>query len=188
MKSKFKVQVSRPDGSTIHGGVLAVDREEAAGLVHLKPGYSLKLVEELPSNQAYFFDKEFEQFIDAKPPLTEGPANTVERIELGPRCSVEINRSENQVVVRYSDGSGMSLSLSELATYLSCRVCGKPLDSKTFAWSLWNHIPMTCSTACSQAEQLKRYACCDKAQFRNCVCVYSTECPVHGIRCHGSHD
>lgn len=35
-----------------------------------------------------------------------------------------------------------------------------------------------------------RYAkgCCDKAILRNCVCSYSTTCPDHGVRCHGSHD
>lgn len=30
--------------------------------------------------------------------------------------------------------------------------------------------------------------CCDLAIQRNCVCSYSTQCPVHGVRCHGTHD
>lgn len=31
-------------------------------------------------------------------------------------------------------------------------------------------------------------ACCELARSRSCVCVQSTQCPVHGIRCRGSHD
>jgi hypothetical protein len=30
--------------------------------------------------------------------------------------------------------------------------------------------------------------CCTLAVLRNCVCRYSTSCPVHGGRCHGTHD
>lgn len=30
--------------------------------------------------------------------------------------------------------------------------------------------------------------CCERAVERRCVCVKSTECPAHGVRCVGSHD
>jgi hypothetical protein len=30
--------------------------------------------------------------------------------------------------------------------------------------------------------------CCPLATGRNCVCVCSFECPIHGVRCIGSHD
>lgn len=30
--------------------------------------------------------------------------------------------------------------------------------------------------------------CCHAAVIRPCVCQYSTTCPIHGSRCHGSHD
>lgn len=32
------------------------------------------------------------------------------------------------------------------------------------------------------------YACCSLAERRNCVCVASFECPIHGNSCVGSHD
>jgi hypothetical protein len=38
-------------------------------------------------------------------------------------------------------------------------------------------------------DNARRYArCCDLAVIRNCVCSYSITCPVHGTRCHGTHD
>jgi hypothetical protein len=35
---------------------------------------------------------------------------------------------------------------------------------------------------------VREYACCGLAEPRNCVCVASFECPLHGTRCTGSHD
>lgn len=31
-------------------------------------------------------------------------------------------------------------------------------------------------------------ACCPLAEFRPCACDYSFRCPVHGDKCHGTHD
>jgi hypothetical protein len=43
-------------------------------------------------------------------------------------------------------------------------------------------------TALYRASNIIRYGCCDKARPRNCVCMYSTNCPDHGDQCHGTHD
>ena len=74
--------------------------------------------------------------------------------------------------------------------YTVCRVCGAEVDEDALAWAYWRHQEPVCSTDCVRAEQLKRFACCDKAKplSRNCVCMYATECPVHGERHHGTHD
>ena len=72
--------------------------------------------------------------------------------------------------------------------YAQCCVCGTPVDDKTLAWSAWQHVKPYCSPKCHHVAELKRYACCDKATARMCVCYFSTECPVHGTRCVGTHD
>lgn len=35
---------------------------------------------------------------------------------------------------------------------------------------------------------LAQYACCHSAYPVQCVCTYSTGCPEHGLRHHGTHD
>ena len=30
--------------------------------------------------------------------------------------------------------------------------------------------------------------CCDQARIAKCVCVVCYVCPIHGRKCHGSHD
>lgn len=35
---------------------------------------------------------------------------------------------------------------------------------------------------------VRQWACCSLAKPRNCVCVASFECPLHGDRCVGSHE
>src|SRR5262245_42906477 len=74
--------------------------------------------------------------------------------------------------------------------YMTCRVCGNSVDDQEFAWAYWKHQAPVCSVDCVRDEQLKRFACCDKARplSRHCVCMYATECPVHGERHHGTHD
>lgn len=72
--------------------------------------------------------------------------------------------------------------------YLTCEVCNKSLNDERLAWAFWKHESQLCSVECHRNQQLARYACCDKAKARNCVCMYSTECPDHGIRCVGTHD
>ena len=69
-----------------------------------------------------------------------------------------------------------------LQKYRRCRHCNELVDDRTLAWAYWKHEKPICSIDCIQAEQLKRYACCEKARplSRHCVCMYATECPVHG--------
>lgn len=40
----------------------------------------------------------------------------------------------------------------------------------------------------SGKERIDKMACCPLAKPRNCVCVASFECPIHGNMCIGSHD
>ena len=40
----------------------------------------------------------------------------------------------------------------------------------------------------SGKEKIDGMACCPLAERRNCVCVASFECPIHGNMCVGSHD
>jgi hypothetical protein len=72
--------------------------------------------------------------------------------------------------------------------YRYCRVCEKPLKEDDYEYAIKKHEKQSCSVECSKKERLDRYACCEKAKFRNCVCIASTECEDHGIRCYGSHD
>lgn len=72
--------------------------------------------------------------------------------------------------------------------YRYCRVCGGEVNDETMAWAMRRHEQQTCSTECQRSARLKFYACCDKAEQRPCVCEYSTTCPEHGDRCHGTHD
>lgn len=37
-------------------------------------------------------------------------------------------------------------------------------------------------------EKVSEHACCPLATHRQCVCVASFECPIHGVTCIGSHD
>lgn len=83
----------------------------------------------------------------------------------------------------------MSHRPSTMRDYEVCRVCGKQVSSWRSAWArrLWEK-PI-CSVECGHKEMLARYACCEKAKPGRCpACFYSTECPDHGIRHHGTHD
>ena len=82
-----------------------------------------------------------------------------------------------------------SLKENWIQPYLRCRVCQKEFcEDQKIAYSYWNHQPEVCNIECFRKETLARYACCDKATHRGCVCKFSTVCPIHGIRCVGTHD
>jgi len=74
------------------------------------------------------------------------------------------------------------------AQYRVCRVCDKAVSSSSFAYALQRFEQQTCSSECSRREMLTNHGCCDKAEIRDCVCHFSTECPDHGVRCIGTHD
>lgn len=105
---------------------------------------------------------------------------------------VVIDRIRNWIGVKYPGKNEVrdfvDLNTELCSRYLKCRHCQKPVDDITLAFAYWKHEQGICSSECYRAEQLKRFACCEKAVQRGCVCLYSTECPDHGIRCTGSHD
>ena len=39
-----------------------------------------------------------------------------------------------------------------------------------------------------QKDIIRRFGCCEKAEFTNCVCMYSFWCPDHGTKHVGTHD
>jgi len=63
---KFKVQVSRRDGSTVHGVIRAFSHHAAIEQLRLPVGYSLAKCEEIPVHQACFFDREFDGFLPTR--------------------------------------------------------------------------------------------------------------------------
>lgn len=86
-------------------------------------------------------------------------------------------------------------SLSELTwlmkaveEYGHCRVCGKEVDKETLRFAMRRFEKPTCGTDCYKREIIQRYACCEKAEFTPCVCMYSFKCPEHGERHIGTHD
>jgi len=50
------------------------------------------------------------------------------------------------------------------------------------------HVPDTEWHERAEKLRERHSPCCDLAIGRNCVCEWSSTCPVHGDRCHGSHD
>lgn len=115
--------------------------------------------------------------------------------------SVQVHEGGTSVIIDHENGTiGIQYPKSPaprethkltdewISKYATCRVCEKKLDDSSFAWAYFKLERKTCSSACYQAETLKRYACCDKATPRACVCSYSIQCPTHGQRCFGTHD
>jgi hypothetical protein len=45
-----------------------------------------------------------------------------------------------------------------------------------------------CSTECVRTDIKARFACCDKAEFLGCGCMYAFTCDVHGEKHLGTHD
>lgn len=70
----------------------------------------------------------------------------------------------------------------------TCRVCGKEVDEETRTYAMRRFEQQACSVACLSVETKKRFACCEKAEFSNCVCFVSFACPVHGNTHIGTHD
>lgn len=106
--------------------------------------------------------------------------------------AVQIDRNKRTIGIIYPGQTEprelVSLDESFVQQYLKCRVCGAELSDDRVAVAFWRHQTDVCSTECLRKETLRRYACCEKAQPRGCVCAYSTSCPDHGIRCYGTHD
>jgi hypothetical protein len=74
-------------------------------------------------------------------------------------------------------------------SYRHCRNCDRLISPELERFARRNLQQVLCGDpACVQQDMVGRYGCCDKAQLRRCNCHVSTECPDHGIRCHGTHD
>lgn len=85
---------------------------------------------------------------------------------------------------------GRAPKLGELwaEPYNWCRVCGAALSAEQIGWARQSYQRGICSSECSRAEIKARYACCDKAEFTPCVCMYSFHCETHGDTHIGTHD
>lgn len=105
---------------------------------------------------------------------------------------VVIDKLRNWIGVKYPKDKEVrefvDLCDPVFSKYVKCRVCGGSVSDEVLAFAFWKHEIAVCSSECLRSEQLKRYACCEKAVHVGCVCMYSTDCPEHGRRCHGSHD
>lgn len=100
MRSKFKVQVSRPDNSTIHGVLYANTRGQALEQLSLPTGYTLASCTEISLHQACFYDREFQCCL-AKPESLELEP------ELAPKknaWTVIITRAVKRTVTRRAIG------------------------------------------------------------------------------------
>jgi hypothetical protein len=72
--------------------------------------------------------------------------------------------------------------------YGHCRVCGKEVTTEQYAWARKKIEKPVCSAECSRLEVKSRYACCERAEFTACSCMYSFWCPEHGEHHIGTHD
>jgi hypothetical protein len=64
-----------------------------------------------------------------------------------------------------------------------------PSFDKMYTDVLISVVQLTDEELKQRRNNASHYArCCDLAVIRNCVCSYSITCPVHGTRCHGTHD
>lgn len=102
----------------------------------------------------------------------------------------KISISNNKVSWIYPGGRKETYSIAEkwIQDFRCCYHCGKVLEIEIFIRSLWNLSKSLCSTECHHKDIKKRFACCDKAEFTNCVCMYSFYCPDHGAIHIGTHD
>ena len=103
---------------------------------------------------------------------------------------IVIDRTNNKLRYEHGFGKTEEYRLNErwIQKYAKCCVCKKPVSDEKFAFALWKHSQEICSTECRLNDRIKRYGCCKKAKPRNCVCLYSFECPKHGVTCVGSHE
>ena len=79
-------------------------------------------------------------------------------------------------------------NLDPLVQFEYCQVCGHLCPDATRLWARKQLQRMTCSPACNKTDIIKRFACCDLAEFMQCVCTYAFKCETHGERHIGTHD
>lgn len=67
-------------------------------------------------------------------------------------------------------------------SYMSCSQCSA--EKREYARAWWASVTIP--------DQTPRWVldgdCCALAERQHCVCIRSTTCPAHGIRCRGSHE
>lgn len=105
---------------------------------------------------------------------------------------VVIDNDKNEIGILYVGETKprevYSLDDDWIKKYRFCRYCNNEVSDDRLARAYFRHEPPICSPECLAKERLSRYACCDKAVQRGCVCNFSTECPEHGRQCNGTHD
>lgn len=69
-----------------------------------------------------------------------------------------------------------------------CRVCGNLVPEAVQQRAQRELQQGVCSTVCMVEEEIRRFACCEKATIRPCVCAHSFDCPIHGVTHIGTHD
>lgn len=72
--------------------------------------------------------------------------------------------------------------------YRHCPMCGKLHDKPMQDWAIRLIEEKPCSPECLRRDIIRRFACCDKATFLPCVCMYAFHCDEHGDRHIGTHD
>lgn len=72
--------------------------------------------------------------------------------------------------------------------FTKCRVCDAPLGEAQVERGRSLFQAQLCGTECGATEIKRAYACCARAEFAPCVCMYSFECPEHGSTHVGTHD
>ena len=69
-----------------------------------------------------------------------------------------------------------------------CKICGGKLNESQTELGRLRYQVQTCSAECTAVEIKRAYACCEKAEFKPCVCMYSFACAEHGDTHVGTHD
>lgn len=81
-----------------------------------------------------------------------------------------------------------------LDKYSHCRICGGKVSDEEYRYAadkFQSPIHMDNEKgelSCYKKEIIKQHACCDKAEFLNCVCTHSFKCDIHGETHIGTHD
>lgn len=78
--------------------------------------------------------------------------------------------------------------MSDRLDFTKCRVCGAALSELQVEQGRLRYQAQLCSADCTATEIKRAYACCEKAEFTPCVCMYSFECTEHGVTHVGTHD
>ena len=74
------------------------------------------------------------------------------------------------------------------AYYDTCSMCGQFLTESLRGFAYDRFEKMTCSAICRMVLQKQQFACCQKAEYRDCGCAYSFDCAEHGVTHVGGHD